>query len=122
MLTKLKLYGAAVLAFFLAMVSAKHYRGKAKRLEKQVIKEKAKAHNLQAQAKAALRDQEKHRKELADAVKDGSYIDYFDDDGSMQHNAGSDSDRGADTAEELQRNGNETRNHAMPSGSEKNRV
>lgn len=78
-LSKLKLYGAALLAFFLALFTAKYYRGKAKRLEKQVTKEKAKVHNYQAQVDAAKRAQERHQKEIDDAIKDGSYRDYFDE-------------------------------------------
>ena len=79
MFLKIKLYAAAVLAFFLALASAKHYRTKANKLKRQVVKEKAKAHNLEQQRKAMIRSQEKHKREIKDAVENGTYINHFDD-------------------------------------------
>lgn len=79
MLLKLKGYLAAFFAFIVALLGAAFYRQKAKALKKQVRLEKAKAHNLEAQRKAQVRLQEKHRKEIEDATKDDSYLNYFDD-------------------------------------------
>lgn len=77
-LTKLKLYSAAVLTFLLTLLTAKYYRGKAKQKEREIKREKAKIHNLKAQVEAAKRAQERHKKEIEDALKDDSYLDYFD--------------------------------------------
>lgn len=78
-LAKFKGYLVALFAFLAALFSAAFYRQKAKTLKKQVKQEKAKAHNLEAQRKAQVRLQEKHRKEIEDAKKDDSYLNYFDD-------------------------------------------
>lgn len=80
MFSKLKFYAAALLAFFLALFTAKYYRTKAKRLQRQVVQEKAKIHNYQSQIKAAHRKQAAYQREIEDATKDDSYLDYFDDD------------------------------------------
>ncbi|KZZ71500.1 hypothetical protein A3765_28430 [Oleiphilus sp. HI0130] len=77
-LTGIKGYAVAVLAFFLALFTAKYYRGKAKRLDKQLSQEKAKIHNVEAQLKAAKRRREKNQQEIDDALKDDSHLDYFD--------------------------------------------
>lgn len=79
MLVKLKALAAAILAFFAAFFAARHYRVKAKRLERQLKKEKHKIHNLEKQTAAIKRKQEKHLKEIKDATKDNSYLDYFDE-------------------------------------------
>lgn len=81
---KLKGYGMAVLAFLLALFTANYYRQKTKRLERVVNQEKAKAHNLEAQHKAAIRHQESHQREIDEALKDDSHLNYFDDDDSDQ--------------------------------------
>jgi multidrug resistance efflux pump len=77
-LAKFKAYIVAIAAFVLALMTARHYKAEASRLKKQVINEKAKIHNYESQLKAAKRKQEKHRKELDEATKDDSYLDYFD--------------------------------------------
>lgn len=78
-IAKLKAWGAALLALLAAFFSAAYYRQKAKALKKQVSREKAKAHNLKAQRDTQVMLQEKHRKEIEDAKKDDSYLDYFND-------------------------------------------
>ena len=78
MLSKLKLYAAAIVAFVLALFTAQYYRKKAKRLQKQVVQEKARLHNYESQLKAAIRKQEQHKKEIEDAIQDDEFLDYFD--------------------------------------------
>lgn len=78
-LTKLKLWGAAFFAFFITLLSAKYYRGKSKRLERQLKAEKHVLHNQQAQLKSIKRKQQEHLKELRDAEKNDQFLDYFDD-------------------------------------------
>ncbi len=77
-LTKLKGYIVAILAFALALMTAKHYKAKSVRLKRQVINEKAKIHNYESQLKAAKLKQEQHKAEIDEAIKDGSYRNYFD--------------------------------------------
>lgn len=80
MYSKFKLYAAALLAFFLTLLTAKYYRSKAKRLQRQVVQEKAKIHNYESQIKAAQRKQQAYQKEIEDATQDDSYLDYFERD------------------------------------------
>lgn len=80
MLSKLKLYLAAIFAFITALLTANYYRKKAKRLHRQVVNEKAKIHNYESQLKAAQRKQQKFQKEIEDATKDDTYLDYFERD------------------------------------------
>lgn len=80
MLTRFKVAIAAFFAFVAAIFTANFYRKKANRLHRQVINEKAKIHNFESQLKAAQRKQEKFKKEIEDAVKDDSYLSYFDHD------------------------------------------
>jgi multidrug resistance efflux pump len=80
MISKLKVYLAALIAFFGTILSANYYRKKSNRLQKQVKAEKAKLHNYQAQLNAAKRHQERYKKEIEDATKDDSYLEYFDRD------------------------------------------
>ena len=77
-ISKLKGYVVAILAFALALMTAKHYKAKSVRLKRQVINEKAKIHNYESQLKAAKAKQERYRKEIDEAVKNDSYLDYFD--------------------------------------------
>jgi len=79
MLTKFKLYGAALLAFLLALFSAKYYQSKARKYQNIVVKAKAEAANLKAQRNAAVKHQKQYQREIDDALKDDSYLDYFDD-------------------------------------------
>jgi predicted membrane protein len=78
MITKFKLYGAAMLAFFLSLLTAKYYQSKARKYQKIVVKAKAEADNLKAQRNAAIKHQQQYQKEIEDAVKNDSYLDYFD--------------------------------------------
>lgn len=75
---RLKAYVVAILSFLAALFTAAYYRGKTKQLQKRVKIEQHKAHNLEAQYKAAMRARERHDAELKDALKDDSYLDYFD--------------------------------------------
>jgi len=76
--TKLKLWGAAFFAFFIAICSARHYQKKSKRLEKKITKQKAITSNQQDQLKAIIRHKTNNQREIDDALKDGSYMDFFD--------------------------------------------
>lgn len=80
MFSKLKLYFAAILAFLATLLSAHYYRTKSKTLTKQIKSEKAKLHNYESQLKAARRKQAQYRREIEDATKDDSYLEYFDRD------------------------------------------
>jgi len=76
--TKLKLWGVAMTAFFIALCSARFYQKKSKRLEKKITKQKAITSNQQAQLTAIIRHKTNNQREIDEALKDGSYIEFFD--------------------------------------------
>jgi len=76
--TKLKLWGAAFFAFFIAICSARHYQKKSKRLEQKEKTNSAVRDNQSEQLQSIKDNQSKHQQAINDSVKDGSYIDYFD--------------------------------------------
>jgi len=78
MFAKLKLWGAAFTAFLLAVLSARYYQKKSARLKRQIVKNKVIAKNQKAQLHAIKKHQENNQREIDDALKDDSYMDYFD--------------------------------------------
>lgn len=81
LLSKLKLWGVAVVGFIGLLLTVKFFKNQNSRLKKELVKQKHKSHNLIAQQKSIIRQQHQQSKEIEDAIRNGTYIDYFDDDG-----------------------------------------
>jgi len=77
-ISKLKLWGVAFFAFMVAVMSARYYKSKLDIQNKEIKAMKTLSKNKSQQLKAIKKHITENQKEIDDALKDDSYIDYFD--------------------------------------------
>ena len=80
MLTKLKLWGLAFTAFMLSLMSARFYKQKLDIQNKQIKRMKKLSKNKTQQLKAIKKHTDNNQREINDALKDDSYLEFFDSD------------------------------------------